>query len=107
MANRTFGPEGGHLHPAKPRLYYLDNIRTVLITAVVLGHLSVTYGVDADWTYYEGGDVNPIVSILQLLALAIAIGFALGLFFMIAGYFTPPAYDRRGFGRFLLDRVKR
>ena len=107
MAIRTFGPEGGHPHPAKPRLYYLDNIRTVLITAVVLGHLSVTYGVDADWTYYEGGDVNPIVSILQILALAIAVGFALGLFFLIAGYFTPPAYDRRGFRRFLLDRVKR
>jgi glucan biosynthesis protein C len=107
MASRTFGQEGGHPHPAKPRLYYLDNIRTVLITAVVLGHLSVTYGVDADWTYYEGGEVNPIVSILQILALAIAVGFALGLFFLIAGYFTPPAYDRRGFRRFLLDRVKR
>ncbi|HEX5836498.1 MAG TPA: acyltransferase [Anaerolineales bacterium] len=107
MASRTFEPEGGHPHPAKPRLYYLDNIRTALITAVVLGHLSVTYGVDADWTYYEGGEVHPIVSILQLLALAIAVGFALGLFFLIAGYFTAPAYDRRGFGRFLLDRVKR
>ncbi|HSK65797.1 MAG TPA: acyltransferase family protein [Anaerolineales bacterium] len=107
MAIRTFGPEGVHPHPAKPRLYYLDNIRTVLITGVVLGHLSVTYGVDADWTYYEGGEVNPIVSILQLLALAIAIGFALGLFFLIAGYFTAPAYDRRGFQRFLFDRVKR
>jgi glucan biosynthesis protein C len=31
----------------------------------------------------------------------------LGLFFMIAGYFTPRAYDRRGAGAFLVDRLKR
>jgi len=92
---------------AKPRLLYIDNLRTVLITAVVLGHLSVTYGIDADWTYFEVGDVNPIASLLGLMIVAIGASFALGLFFMIAGYFTPPAYDRKGTGQFLVDRLKR
>lgn len=92
---------------ARPRLVYVDNLRMVAITAVVLGHLSVTYGIEADWTYREAGEVNPAVSGLGLMVLAIGAGFAMGLFFMIAGYFTPPAYDRKGSGRFLVDRLKR
>lgn len=92
---------------AKPRLAYLDNLRTTLITLVVLGHLSVTYGIDADWYYYEGGEVSQIASTLGLMAVVIIISFAMGLFFLIAGYFTPPAYDRKGTRRFLAGRLKR
>jgi glucan biosynthesis protein C len=97
----------GALSPAKPRLLYLDNLRTVLITCIVAGHLSVTYGFNADWIYYEGGDMNPFFNIIQIIIVAIGISFAMPLFFMIAGNFTPPAYDRRGTKRFLVDRLKR
>ena len=31
----------------------------------------------------------------------------MGLLFLIAGYFTPRAYDRKGAGPFLIDRLKR
>jgi glucan biosynthesis protein C len=93
--------------PSKRRLVYLDNLRTVLITAVVLGHMAGTYGVDADWMYREGGETSAVVSGLGLLAMVIGVSFAMGLFFLIAGYFTPPAYDRKGAGRFLVDRLKR
>ncbi len=92
---------------ARPRLAYLDNMRWVLITSVVLIHLSVTYGVEADWLYYEGGEVNPLISIPLLILAAIGANFAMGLFFLIAGYFTPAAYDRKGARRFLIDRFKR
>ncbi|MBM4431872.1 MAG: acyltransferase, partial [Chloroflexi bacterium] len=37
----------------------------------------------------------------------IVISFAMGLFFMVSGYFAPPAYDRKGARRFLADRLKR
>lgn len=92
---------------ARPRLAYLDNLRWALITAVVLIHLSVTYGVPADWTYYEGGEVAPLVALPLLLVAAIGANFVMGLFFLIAGYFTPAAYDRKGTRRFLIDRFKR
>ncbi len=92
---------------ARPRLTYLDNLRWVLITCVVLIHLSVTYGVPADWTYYEGGEVAPFVALPLLLVAAIGANFVMGLFFLIAGYFTPAAYDRKGTRRFLIDRFKR
>lgn len=115
MATQTANLEGaaqpsdraGLISPAKPRLLYIDNLRTALITFVVIGHLSVTYGFDADWTYYEGGEINPIFSIVQIFIVAIGISFAMPLFFMIAGNFTPPAYDRKGLMRFLVDRLMR
>jgi glucans biosynthesis protein C len=93
--------------PIRPRLVYLDNLRTVLITAVVLGHIAGTYGVDADWMYREGGHTSAVVTSLGLFAMVIGVSFAMGLFFLIAGYFTPPAYDRKGARQFLLDRLKR
>jgi peptidoglycan/LPS O-acetylase OafA/YrhL len=61
---------------AKPRLAYLDNLRMVLITSVVLGHLSVTYGADFSWYYYEGGEVSTVAYVLQVMATAIGVGSA-------------------------------
>jgi fucose 4-O-acetylase-like acetyltransferase len=90
-----------------PRLAYIDNLRTVLIMGVLMGHLSVTYGLPADWYYKEGGETSPLVSALGLVLLVIGLGFAMGLFFILAGYFTPPAYDRKGGVNFLLNRFKR
>jgi len=51
-------------HTPKPRLVYIDNLRTALITAVVLGHLSGSYILDADWMYVESGKVGVVASIL-------------------------------------------
>jgi fucose 4-O-acetylase-like acetyltransferase len=92
---------------ARSRLVYVDNLRTVLISAVVLGHISGSYGVEADWVYREGGQSSDLVSGLGLMAMIIGASFAIGLFFLLAGYFTPPAYDRKGARRFLLDRLKK
>ena len=84
MATQTVNLESAIPQPsiseARPlhrlRLVFLDNLRTVLITSVVLGHLSGSYGLDVNWIYREGGEVSPVVSILELIVLAIGIGFA-------------------------------
>lgn len=115
MPTQTASPESAEPQPSLPgdrskartRLAYIDNLRTVLITMVVLGHLSVTYGVDGGWYYYETGHVNLLAYALTMVAAVIGIGFGMQLFFMIAGYFTATAYDRKGAGRFLADRFKR
>lgn len=91
----------------KPHLLYIDNLRTTLITSVILLHMAITYGADGDWYYYEVGEPNPIVFVVMMFIAAIGSAFVLGLFFMLAGYFTPRAYDKKGFGGFLLDRAKR
>jgi len=91
----------------KPRLIYIDNLRTALITGVVLGHLAGSYVLDADWMYVESGKVGVVASILGPFIVIYLVTFAMGLFFLIAGHFTPPAYDRKGSRQFLLDRLKR
>ena len=89
------------------RLLYLDNLRVVVITLVVLMHIAIMYGAVGDWYYHEAGEADTVVVIVMLLLGGIGAAFAMGLFFMLAGYFTPRAYDCKGAGKFLIDRFKR
>jgi glucan biosynthesis protein C len=92
---------------SKSHLLYIDNLRTTLITFVVLEHLAVTYGAPGEWYYHEAGETAPAILALTLLLGGIGTAFAMGLFFVVAGFFTPRAYDRKGARLFLIDRFKR
>jgi len=92
---------------APARLLYLDNLRVTVITLVVFMHIAIMYGAIGDWYYYEAGEADTVVVVAMLLLGGIGAAFAMGLFFMLAGYFTPRAYDRKGAGKFLIDRLKR
>jgi len=114
MHNQMVGIQGelAQAVTAKPQsskghLLYIDNLRTVLITLVILLHVAITYGAVGDWYYYEAGETSTVAFVIMTFAGAIGTAFVLGLFFMLAGYFTPRSYDRKGFGLFLLDRMKR
>lgn len=37
----------------RPRLLYVDNLRTLLIIMVILWHMAVTYGAPGFWPYQE------------------------------------------------------
>jgi fucose 4-O-acetylase-like acetyltransferase len=92
----------------KPRLLYVDNLRIALISLVVVGHMAITYGAPiGDWYLAEEGEVASAFAILAAFLLGIGASFLLGLFYLIAGYFTPQPFDRKGAGPFLLDRLKR
>ena len=95
---------------ATSRLAYIDNIRIVLICLVVAGHLAITYSGESgigDWYFRQSGELSDAAAILVTMLLGIGAAFAMGLFYLIAGYFTPRAYDRKGTGRFLADRLVR
>jgi glucan biosynthesis protein C len=92
------------------RVAYVDNLRTLLIGLVVLGHVAVTYGSTggpAAWYYIEQGEASSILAIVLTVLLGIGWSFLLGLFFLIAGLFTPRPYDRKGPGLFIADRLLR
>ena len=91
---------------AKPRLFFVDNLRILLITLVVLHHLAITYGHSGGWYYYEG-QPDDLTTILFTMFNAVNQAFFMGFFFMISGYFTPGSYDRKGTGPFLKDRFLR
>jgi glucan biosynthesis protein C len=90
----------------KPRLFFIDNLRILLITLIMMIHLSISYGGEGSW-YYKEGRADTLTAILLTWHNATVQSFSLGLFFMISGYFTPGSYDRKGPRQFFKDRLLR
>lgn len=90
----------------KPRLYFIDNLRILLITLVIMQHLSVTYGGVGGWYYYDG-EPDQISGIVLTIHNAINQSFFMGFLFLISGYFTASSYNHKGPGQFLKGRFLR
>ena len=101
------GKRGGKHNMEKNRMMYIDNIRLLVIIFVVVQHLAVTYSGFGDWYYMEPGQIGTIQTILFGIYQAFTQGYTMGLLFLIAGYFIPAAYDKKGFGKFVKDRLIR
>jgi glucan biosynthesis protein C len=88
------------------RLWFVDNFRILLIALVVLHHVACMYcGIPA-WYYTEpptSGAVGLGLSVFVMVNQA----WFMGAFFLLAGYFTPGSYDRKGPRAFLRDRLIR
>jgi peptidoglycan/LPS O-acetylase OafA/YrhL len=87
----------------RSRLDYVDALRVLLIVLVVAHH-SVEAYVVAHPPEIPLPD-PPIPRAWVFLSVNAA--FFMGLFFFLAGYFTPGAFDRKGAGAFLGDRWRR
>lgn len=85
------------------RLDYVDALRAFLIL-LVIAHHSVEAYVARHAPEIALLDA-PIPRAWSFLAVNAA--FFMGLFFFLAGYYTPGAYDRKGAGRFIGDRWSR
>ena len=95
---------------ASTRLTYLDNLKVVLIAAIIALHGVLGYaGIVEVWTYSELREVTlaPVVEI-ALFVLVSPFGFFLiALLFLVAGLLTPSSYERKGAKRFVGDRLLR
>jgi glucan biosynthesis protein C len=92
--------------PQGKRLLFVDNLRILLISMVLVVHLDDTYGAIGSWYYHDPGN-NLLTGILLSIPNAIGMASGMGIFFLIAGYFTPGSYDRKGPKSFLRDRLVR
>jgi len=72
----------------RTRLFFIDNLRTLMIVLVVVQHLSVTYGGEGLW-YYKEGQADMLTSSLLSIHNGIVQSFFMGMLFLLAGYFTP------------------
>ncbi len=97
----------GSLTASGSRLFFVDNLRTVLIVMVILVHLSITYGGAGSWCYKEVERPDVLTGLLLSMQNAIFQSFFMGLLFLVSGYFVPGSYDRKGPRRFLGDRLLR
>ena len=96
-------PRAASAAHAATRLAYVDNLRTLLAVLVVAHHVGQAYGpTGGDWPIF-----NPTRAAILGPFFAVNASFFMGLFFFIAGYFVPGAYDRKRAGGFLKDRLIR
>lgn len=90
------------------RQLYIDNIRLMVIILVVLQHLALTYGgMTGIWYYVEPVEMGIIQTFIFGTLIVYSQAFFMGLLFLVAGYFVPESYDKKGFGKFIKDRFVR
>jgi glucan biosynthesis protein C len=105
MNNET---RGGTESTAPARLFFLDNARSFLIMLVVAHHVALVYGASLEGYYYVEPPFTDLLAYLALLVFVLVNqSWFMGAFFLLAGYFTPGSYDRKGAGSFLKDRLLR
>ncbi len=86
---------------------YIDRLRTLMTVLVVLHHSAITYGASGGWFYHELNPSPKLPSLLLTLFVATNQAYFMGLFFFLAGYFTPRSLERKGYAWFIGDRFLR
>ena len=89
------------------RDFYIDRLRVVLTALVLLHHTAITYGAIGGWFWHELQPSRTPSSILLILFCTTNQAWFMGCFFLFAGYYTPVSLVRKGYWRFILDRLIR
>jgi peptidoglycan/LPS O-acetylase OafA/YrhL len=82
----------------------IDVVRVLMTMLVILHHTAISYGGAGGWFWRQEPNAS---TLLLVLFNAINQSYFMGLFFLLAGYYTPQSYDRKGPGKFLADRLVR
>jgi Acyltransferase family len=106
-AAATAPPGQAAATPQGKRLLFIDNFRILLICGVLVVHLNVAYGWIGSWMYRDPAAPDMFTGIFLSILSAIGLACGMGLFFLLAGYFTPGSYDRKGGASFVRDRIIR
>ena len=89
------------------RLYFADNLRTFLLTLVVLHHLAIVYPGAGAFYYVEPTPIDQLALAVLVIFIAINQAYFMGLLFLISAYFSPGSLDHKGARRFVKDRLIR
>ncbi len=94
----------------RTRRPWLDNLKVLLITAIIAIHGVLSYASTVEvWTYTEFREVtlNPITEAVLIVLVAPFGFFLIALLFLVAGLLTPGSIARKGVRRFAVDRLLR
>jgi peptidoglycan/LPS O-acetylase OafA/YrhL len=95
------------------RLFFVDHLRVVLAVLVVLHHVAIVYGAALPMFYYleppfsSPGVIDPVAYLALLVFSLFNQAWFMGAFFLLAGYFAPGSFDRKGPKAFLLGKLVR
>lgn len=74
---------------------------------VILHHTAITYGAIGGWFWHEILPSRSLSSQLLIFFCTTNQAYFMGFFFLLAAYYTPSSLERKGYGRFILDRFIR
>jgi surface polysaccharide O-acyltransferase-like enzyme len=90
----------------KSKIVYIDRLKVILTSLVVLHHSFITYGATGGWYYVQkttlAGALAPMIMFVSVNQ-----SFFMGLFFFLSAYFIGPSYDKKGPAKFTADRLMR
>src|ERR1035438_8006239 len=86
---------------------YIDRLRSVMTSMVILHHTAITYGAPGGWFWTELKPSGSPTGLLLTLFVSTNQAYFMGFFFLLAGYFTPASLERKGYARFIGDRFLR
>ncbi|MEQ9822847.1 MAG: acyltransferase [Puniceicoccaceae bacterium] len=90
--------------PVHSRNAAIDHIRIFLTLLVIFHHVSIAYGGSGGWYWKEVEDgSNPLLIFFN----AVNQSYFMGFFFLLAGYYTAPSFERKGAMRFTKERLLR
>ncbi|WP_407177611.1 acyltransferase family protein [Bradyrhizobium sp. STM 3562] len=85
----------------------IDALRAAVTLLVVFHHTAITYGAIGGWYYKEIAPSDTPSGLLLILFCTVNQAWFMGLFFLLAGYYTPLAYQRHGAASFARERLTR
>ena len=88
------------------RIYWMDNLRSIIIFLVVLYHVGGVYEAAGMWGSFWIVDDPATISWVGIVGIAFDI-FIMPAMFFIAGYLTPISLERKGAGGFVKSKLKR
>lgn len=92
---------------ATARLRFIDHLRAALVILVVIHHVAVVYGAAAPFYYVDPPPAPSLASLGLFIFVLFNQAWFMGALFLLAGYFTPGSFDRKGTGAFLKERLVR
>ncbi|WP_445490042.1 acyltransferase family protein [Rhodopseudomonas sp. RCAM05734] len=92
---------------AQSRNAGLDALRSTLTLLVVFHHAAITYGAIGGWFYREVPTDGRFETKLLIFFCTLNQAYFMGLFFLLAGYFTPGSVDKNGPMTFVRERLLR
>lgn len=88
------------------RTDFLDRIRVLLTALVILHHTAIMYGAEGGW-YLQYKASGLASGLLLTLFCSVNQAFFMGMFFLLAGYFSTRSFESKGARQFLTDRLLR
>lgn len=89
------------------RLFFIDHLRAALVILVVLHHIAIVYGEGISFWYVDPPKGESLAGFGMILFVFFNQAWFMGALFLLAGYFVPGSFERKGAGSFLKSRLIR